>query len=172
LNPRPFTSIKPDRSPARLNPREHWFAFVGSPVDSKRRRLHLAVSAIVGLQITTLEFRRNGQLPISRPCSLLLSASGAFNAGFQRTTIPDAKGNQAAVRLVFSDSKETIEASADGHVLLEVPYSSVDGFPYEYTQRHRVTQGAVVMVASLGAGAVVMLTESIRKTSSLDAVPS
>lgn len=43
---------------------------------------------------------------------------------------------------------------------LTVPYDKVDKFSYEYTKKHRVTQGAVVMVASLGAGAIVMLTKS------------
>jgi hypothetical protein len=41
-----------------------------------------------------------------------------------------------------------------------VPYDQLDKFSYEYTKKHRITQGAVVMVASLGAGAIVMLTKS------------
>ncbi len=36
----------------------------------------------------------------------------------------------------------------------------MDKVSYEYTKKHRVTAGALVMVASLGAGAVVMLTSS------------
>jgi len=34
----------------------------------------------------------------------------------------------------------------------------IDKFTYEYTKKHRVTQGATIIVASLGAGAIVMLT--------------
>jgi hypothetical protein len=41
-----------------------------------------------------------------------------------------------------------------------IPYDQLDKFSYEYTKKHRITQGAVVMVASLGAGAIVMLTRS------------
>jgi hypothetical protein len=41
-----------------------------------------------------------------------------------------------------------------------VPYDQLDKFSYEYTKKHRVTQGAIVMVASIGAGAIVMLTKS------------
>jgi hypothetical protein len=41
-----------------------------------------------------------------------------------------------------------------------IPYDQLDKFSYEYTKKHRITQGAVVMVASLGAGAIVMLTKS------------
>jgi hypothetical protein len=48
---------------------------------------------------------------------------------------------------------------ADRDVVL-IPYSQLDKFSYEYTKKHRITQGAVVMVASLGAGAIVMLTKS------------
>jgi hypothetical protein len=36
----------------------------------------------------------------------------------------------------------------------------LDKVSYEYTKKHRITQGALVMVASLGAGAVVMMTKS------------
>ena len=41
-----------------------------------------------------------------------------------------------------------------------VAYDQLDEFSYEYTKKHRITQGAVVMVASLGAGAIVRLTKS------------
>jgi len=41
-----------------------------------------------------------------------------------------------------------------------IPYDQLDKFSYEYTKKHRITQGAIVMVASLGAGAIVMLTKS------------
>lgn len=90
-------------------------------------------------------------------------AAGSAHAAdqyFQKTKIPDSKGNQTPVSLVFSDRKQTIEVRTAGQMLTEVPYSSIDGLLYEYTQKHRITQGAVVMVASIGAGAVVMLTKS------------
>ena len=41
-----------------------------------------------------------------------------------------------------------------------IPYDQLDKFSYEYTKKHRITQGAVVMIASVGAGAIVMLTKS------------
>jgi hypothetical protein len=41
-----------------------------------------------------------------------------------------------------------------------IPYDQLDKFSYEYTKEHRITQGAVVMIASVGAGAIVMLTKS------------
>ena len=33
-------------------------------------------------------------------------------------------------------------------------------YSYEYTKKHRITSGAITMVFSLGAGAIVMLTKS------------
>lgn len=41
-----------------------------------------------------------------------------------------------------------------------LPYGQLDKFSYEYTKKHRVTAGAITMVASLGAGAIVMLSKS------------
>jgi len=84
----------------------------------------------------------------------------ADDQSFQKTRIPDAKGHQTPVGLVFSDSNQTIQVRAAGQLLTEVPYTSIDGLSYERTQKHRITQGAVVMVASVGAGAIVMLTKS------------
>ena len=84
----------------------------------------------------------------------------AADQSFQRTKIPDAKGNQTPVGLVFSDGRQAVQVSSAGHVVTEVPYGSIDKLSYEHTHKHRITQGAVVMVASLGAGAVVMLTKS------------
>jgi hypothetical protein len=44
--------------------------------------------------------------------------------------------------------------------LASIPYGSLDKLSYEYTKKHRIASGAVIMVFSLGAGAVVMLTKS------------
>jgi len=44
--------------------------------------------------------------------------------------------------------------------LAEIAYGSVVRLSYDYSKHHRIKQGAVVMIASLGAGGVVMLTKS------------
>jgi hypothetical protein len=87
-------------------------------------------------------------------------SAAAADQAFPKTQIPDAKGHQVSAALLFRDSQGMMQVSSAGQVLLEVPYSSIDRFSYEYTKKHRITQGAVVMVASVGAGAVVMLTQS------------
>jgi len=94
--------------------------------------------------------------------SIAAGFMAAADQSFQKTKIPDAKGNQAPAGLVFRDSRQAIEVKAAGHLVVEVPYGSIDKFSYEHTQKHRITQGAIIMVASVGAGAVVMLTKSKR----------
>ena len=74
--------------------------------------------------------------------------------------LPDAKGKQAEARLIFSDDNKNLAIHVADHDLVTVPYDQLDKFSYEYTKKHRITQGALVMVASLGAGAIVMLTKS------------
>lgn len=43
---------------------------------------------------------------------------------------------------------------------MEIPYGCADKLTYNYSKHHRIKQGSVVIVASLGAGAFVMLTTS------------
>jgi hypothetical protein len=62
--------------------------------------------------------------------------------------------------LILSDNNKNIAVRVADRDFVIIPYEQVDKFSYEYTKKHRITQGAVVMVASLGAGAIVMLTKS------------
>ena len=64
--------------------------------------------------------------------------------------------------LVFCDGRQVIEVSSAGQSVAQVPYAAIDEFSYAHARKHRITQGAVVIVASLPAGAVVMLTKSKR----------
>jgi len=74
--------------------------------------------------------------------------------------LADAKGKQAEARLIFSDDNKNLAVRVADRDVVTVPYDQLDKFSYEYTKKHRITQGAVVMIASLGAGAIVMLTKS------------
>ena len=84
-----------------------------------------------------------------------LADETAFNV-----KLADAKGKQADARLIFSDENKNMAVRVADRDFVTVPYDQLDKFSYEYTKKHRITQGAVVMVASLGAGAIVMLTKS------------
>jgi len=63
--------------------------------------------------------------------------------------------------LVFSDSNAAVVRDK-GAVLATIPYGEITGVEYDFAKHHRIKTGAVVMVASLGAGAVVMLTKSTK----------
>ena len=74
--------------------------------------------------------------------------------------LADPKGTQTNAKLIFNDSDKNVVVRVADHDVTTIPYDQVDKFSYEYTKKHRVTQGAIVMVASIGVGAVVMLTKS------------
>ena len=88
--------------------------------------------------------------------NLSLAEETAFNG----VKLADAKGKQADARLIFSDNNKNVVVRLADRNFVTIPYDQLDRFSYEYTKKHRITQGAVVMVASLGAGAIVMLTKS------------
>jgi len=79
---------------------------------------------------------------------------------FRDVKLADAKGTQAKATLILSDTNKDIVVRAADRDFVTIPDDQIDKFSYEYSKKHRVTQGAVVMVASLGAGAIVMLTKS------------
>lgn len=87
--------------------------------------------------------------------NLTFADEAAFNV-----KLADAKGQQAEARLIFSDGNKNLAIHVADRDLITVPYDQLDKFSYEYTKKHRVTAGAITMVASLGAGAIVMLTKS------------
>lgn len=84
----------------------------------------------------------------------------AFDASFTGVKLADAKGKQADARLNFNDTEMKLEINVADKPFVSIPYDNLDNVSYEYTKKHRITQGAIVMVASLGAGAIVMLTKS------------
>lgn len=90
---------------------------------------------------------------------LLLAATGVVQAQtFSKTKMIDAKGKEVSVSLEFAKDGLTVKTLKTP--IASVTYSSIDKLSYELTSRRRVKEGAVVMIASLGAGAIVMLTKS------------
>ncbi len=88
------------------------------------------------------------------------SFSFADDVAFRGVKVADAKGKQADASLIFSDTNKDIVVRVADRDFVTIPDDQLDKFSYEYTKKHRVTEGAIVMVASLGAGAIVMLTKS------------
>lgn len=102
---------------------------------------------------------------MKRIIGAVVASLALANFGFAEETafnvkLADAKGKQDEARLIFSDDNKNVGVRVADRDFVTVSYDQLDKFSYEYTKKHRITQGAVVMVASLGAGAIVMLTKS------------
>lgn len=102
---------------------------------------------------------------LSRILCALLIALTVNTAGFAddalfKVKLADPKGAQTNADLIFSDANKNLVVRVADRDVATILYDQVDKFSYEYTKKHRVTQGAIVMVASIGVGAVVMLTKS------------
>jgi hypothetical protein len=79
---------------------------------------------------------------------------------FGNVKLADPKGKLADANLVFSDATNSVVIRVSDRDIATIPYANIDKLSYEYTKKHRITSGAIVMVFSLGAGAIVMLTKS------------
>jgi len=83
----------------------------------------------------------------------------AEETSFRHVSVPDAKGRQVHAVLTFNDWNMAVEVRPDKGSELNIPYSSIEKFSYEFTRRHRVNEGTVLS-APIGIGAVAMLTKS------------
>lgn len=88
------------------------------------------------------------------------SLSFADETAFRGVKLADAKGKQADASLILSDTNKDVVVRVADRDFVTIPDDQLDKISYEYTKKHRITAGALVMVASLGAGAVVMMTKS------------
>lgn len=96
--------------------------------------------------------------------AVLAPACLAQDAVFNKTKFSSVKmPRQIDVTLRITDSAVKIDGSdrkSGDAVNLTVPFTSIDSLTYELAERHRVREGAAVMVASLGAGAILMATKT------------
>lgn len=91
----------------------------------------------------------------------LVPAGRAQDVTFSKTKYSSVKQpKEAEVDLSITDSKILVKGKKVNGIDFQIPYSSIDAMSYELASRHRVAEGAVVMLASLGAGAVLMATKS------------
>jgi hypothetical protein len=88
------------------------------------------------------------------------TSKAAADATFRGVKVTDAKGKQTDATLTFSDNSKEMVVRVSDKDFMTIPYDQLDKVSYEYTKKHRVAQGAIVMAASLGAGAIVMMTKS------------
>src|ERR1039458_9392638 len=86
-----------------------------------------------------------------------VNAAPGDDVAFRNVKVADAKGKQADASLLFNGDNKSMVVRVADRDFVSIPYDKIDKLSYEYSKKHRITQGAIVMVASLGAGAVVML---------------
>jgi hypothetical protein len=92
--------------------------------------------------------------------ALLTHLALTEETSFKRIKAPDPKGHQRKAVLTFSDKDKAIEVRPAKGTGVDIPYAQIDRFSYEFTQKHRIKQGAIVMPAAIAPGAIVMMTRS------------
>ena len=98
--------------------------------------------------------------------SVTLILTLALSCEAQQTTFNKSKYSSAKqskevdVSLSITDSNIQIKAKKGAAIDTDIPFANIDSLSYEFAQRHRVAEGAAVMVLSLGAGAVLMATKT------------
>lgn len=98
--------------------------------------------------------------PAAAPAAVAPPQGSPSDVMFGNVKLTDPKGKLADAKLVFSDANKSIVIRVADRDVATIPYANIDKLSYEYTKKHRITSGAIVMVFSLGAGAIVMLTKS------------
>jgi hypothetical protein len=98
------------------------------------------------------------RLSICVLCATLAGAAQAEETSFWRVKVPDAKGDQHKAVLTFSDRDKAIEVHPQKADNVTIAYAAIDKCSYEYTKKHRISEGTVALAATTGVGALVMLT--------------
>ena len=84
----------------------------------------------------------------------------AEETSFQHIQVPNLKGKQIDAVLTFSDNDKAIEVRPVKGDAVTITYAQIDRFSYQYTKKHRIKQGAVLMVAGVAPGGILMITRS------------
>lgn len=83
------------------------------------------------------------------------------DVSFVNCKLADAKGTQTKAALSFNDAANSIAIQVLGHASIAIPYANLDKVSYQYSKKHRITTGAILMALTpFGAGGLVMLTKS------------
>lgn len=90
------------------------------------------------------------------------SSAGDSEVTFKKSKMTMFEGKKAKdiqVELAFVAKSKLVVRKA-GAPVIEVPYTAIQRVTYEYSQRRRIGEGAVVMVFSPAAGAVMMFVKT------------
>ena len=69
---------------------------------------------------------------------LMSSSCLGEETSFRHIKVPDAKGRQIHAVLTFSDHSKAVEVRPEKGSDVRIPYSSIEKFSYEFTERRRV----------------------------------
>lgn len=74
----------------------------------------------------------------------------------------DSQDKEVPATIEFNGQKKILLVTPERRkgAPIEIPFASIDKLSYEQSSHHRIKTGAIVMLASLGAGAIVMATKS------------
>jgi hypothetical protein len=85
----------------------------------------------------------------------------AEDVSFEHCKLADAKGTQAKATLTFNDATKDVAIRVVGQDPISVPYGDLDKVSYEYSRKHRITTGALLLAFTpFGVGGLVMLSKS------------
>lgn len=92
---------------------------------------------------------------------VLTVACLAEDQTFSRLKLPTPNGKQAPATLTFSDTQKTVTVKPiKGGNDIAIPYGDIDKCTYQYTKKHRITQGLDVSAVGLvPVGIVLMFTK-------------
>lgn len=92
---------------------------------------------------------------------MLAPANRAQDVTFKKTRYSSVKQpKESDVGVTITDSKILIKGKKENGITVDIPFSSIDSISYELSARHRVGEGAGVMMLSPATGAILMLTKT------------
>ena len=101
---------------------------------------------------------------MKRTIALLLvlatAVAGASAQDFAKSKVLDSLGKHHKVDLTLEADSKVIRVDDPQRGATEVAFTSIQKLSYEPKKHHRIKAGLIVAMASLGAGAIVMLTRS------------
>lgn len=91
----------------------------------------------------------------------LVPVGQAQDVTFKKTRYSSVKQpKETEVALTVTDSEVVVKGKKENGISTEIPFSSIDSISYEWAARHRVGEGASVMMLSPLTGAILMATKT------------
>ena len=126
---------------------------------SRHADFHAAVRLIIGVNHHRATARLAALIFLALGC--VVSHVQAQDVIFNKTKYSSVKQpKESEVALTITDSRMVIRGKKENGVSAEIPFASIDAMSYELSARHRVAEGAGVMLLSPGVGAVLMATKT------------